>query len=213
MNNIEVLKMLKDIHGEKVMCTNGLFSMLDADHNEVYIDKITGEVDARAVYRTLVVLDNVVVARVIGNERVNFVVLNKENLNTVYTTTGIMYYIDNNVVCDFDDKNETCKLISHNGTVLANFEGTRSIKKIWHEYYTTQSVRMYSDLAFYYNKHRDSITLLNEEQRYSIVIVNDERGIVDVTPMGGITYNFNFDTREAQNKFTGKKIQKQIFKA
>lgn len=209
MQDKEILEMLKDVHGDGVMCTNGLFSIYDNKHHEIYIDPITGEIDKRTSYRTLVVLDETIVAQVLDHKDARFVILKKDDLHTLYSTKGKIYYIDNDLVCDYI--NNSCKLISHTGKILNVYNDTQSIKKIWNSYYITQSFKMYSDIALHYNRCNDSISNISMNERYDIDIINKTKGTVLVTPMGGISYKYDFKNKKVYNTFTGKEVDKQLF--
>ena len=80
MKDKEKLALIRALHGVNVMYTRGLFHTIDKNHNEIYINPLTSELDKRGLYKTLVVMDNVIVAKVTNNTSVNFVVLNKEKV-------------------------------------------------------------------------------------------------------------------------------------
>lgn len=198
----DTLSLMQMVHGGNVMCTNGLFHILNNDHNEIYIDKVTAELDKRGLYKTLVVMDNIIVSRVVNNDKVNFVILNKEDLKCLYKTDGNIYYINENIVCD--KKDDGCTLISHNGKQLIKINKAVCVNHIHGSNYIVQTSLMFEDKVLYYNKHKDSIIDLTEDKRYTIHINDKDSKKVEVISMEGGKYIYNFEKHECFNTFTNK---------
>ena len=202
----DTLLMLQFMHGKNVMCTNGLFHILNDDHTEVYINRQTGDIDKRALYKTLVVLDKTIVARVINNKKVNFVVLDKYNFKCLYKTKGNIYYINENLICDKLDND--CIAISHTGRTLGKLDNCNSINHILGSFYITSSDKMYNDKVLYYNKHKDELEDLTFGKEYLIHRLDKQGTEVEVIQMYGGQYIYDFSTKIVKNKFTGK-IEKE----
>lgn len=199
----EVLSLLKMVHENgNIMCTDGLFHVFDSKHNELYINKLTSEIDKRGVYRTLVVLDNIVVSKVINNSKVSFVVLDKTNLKCLYKTNGNMHYIDDNIVCDKNDN--SCVVISHTGKILCTFKSALALKNIYGNNYLLNVAEVYNDKILYYNPKADELTDLTEDSNYIIHVSSKTESEVEVTSMIGGKYTYNFKDRILINDFTGK---------
>ena len=164
------LDMLRMVHGREITYTNGLFHSYDDRHRDAYINPSTGEFDRRGLYNTLVVMDNIVVAKVINNEKIKFVVLTKSNLDCVYKTRGNIYYIDDNLVCD--KFKEHCLLISHTGKKTWKFRDTLCINKIKTKgnYYLVSSSEMYQDKLIAYYPQKDLIRNMTEVMITIIII-------------------------------------------
>lgn len=201
-NNQDTLNLMKMIHGENVMCTNGLFHILDDKHNEVYINNKTGELDKRALYKTVVVMDKIIVAKVVNNKQIKYVVLNKDNLDCTYKTDGTICYIDNNLI--YDENKDMCTVISHTGRILGKLNDIRSIKNAYGVMYIAQSSLMFSDKVLYYNFRQDTLEDLTEGKEYAIQFVDKDQNQIEVYNMFGGRYIYDFKTRKCLNKFTGK---------
>lgn len=196
----EKLALIRALHGVNVMYTRGLFHTIDKNHNEIYINPITSELDKRGLYRTLVVMDNVVVAKVTNNTSVNFVVLDKKNLDCLYKTKGVIHYIDENLLCD--ETKEGCILISHNGKQLGDYDKAICINHIHGNKYVLTSDNMYQDKILFYNTKKDSINDLTEGKSYLIHILDKDEAIVEVSSMAGVRYIYDFNKHECKNAFT-----------
>lgn len=201
-NDKERLVALRKKYGDYVMCTNGLFHMFDKKHNELFINKHTGEIDRRGIYKTLVVLDNIVVAQVINSKDIRYIILQKDTLKCIYKTNGNMYYIDKNMVCD--KKDNVCKLISHNGKHLATLEQTMCVRNIHGSMYLVQSSKMFNDKILHYNNHRDYFEDLTDDKEYVIHVSDKSDKEVEVILMDGGQYTYNFETKTVYNKFTNQ---------
>lgn len=199
-SNKETLALLQMLHGKNVMCTDGLFHILDDKHNEAYINLETAQLDTRGLYRTLVVMSNIVVAKVMNNNKVKFVVLDKSNLKCIYKTTGNIFYIDDNFVCDKNKKG--CLLIGHSGKLTEKFEDALCIKKVYGNNYLVCYKKMFADKLLHYNEHSDKIIDLTEGKHYNINIISDTE--IEITPMEGGEYIYNFETKTYTDKFNNK---------
>lgn len=198
----EKLNMLRMIHGKEVQCTDGLFHLYDSKHNEVYINQSDGAFDKRGIYNTLVVLDNVIVAKVVNNDNIKFVVLTKDNLECVYKTKGNIFYIDKYLVCD--KYKDDCMLISHSGKHTWRYDNTICINKIFGNNYLVSSNNMFQDKILHYNKHKDTIRDTTANKRYAIHRINDSK--ISIVPMNGGKYTYDFETRICMDEFNDKQI-------
>lgn len=201
-SNQETLRLLKMIYGPSVVCTDGLFHLYDKNHNEIYINKSNSELDKRALYRTLVVMDEVIVARVTNSEKVNFVVLDKASLKLIYKTDGDIYYISDKIVCD--KKENEGILISHKGKVLKRLPDIICVNHIYKKQYIVKSKKMYQDKVLYYNEYKDEIVDLTDGLEYMIHIENKDETEVKVISNFGAQYIYNFAEHKCFNTFTNK---------
>ncbi|MBO5388505.1 MAG: hypothetical protein J6A59_10245 [Lachnospiraceae bacterium] len=202
LSNKEKLDMLNMLYGGNVMCTNGLFHLLDDKHNEVYINSNTAELDRRGLYKTFVVMDKVVVSKVTNNDKVNFVILDKDTLECVYKTKGNIFYINDYMVCD--KKDNVCTLISHTGKILGKIDNIKAVSNIKGSMYIASSTVMYNDRVLYYNKHKDELEDLTFDKNYLIHRLDKHGTEVEVISMEGGKYIYDFETHLVKNKFTGK---------
>lgn len=200
MKDKEKLALIRALHGVNVMYTRGLFHTIDKNHNEIYINPLTSELDKRGLYKTLVVMDNVIVAKVTNNTSVNFVVLNKENLDCLYKTKGVIHYIDENLLCD--KTKEGCTLISHNGKQLESYDKAICVNHIHGNKYVLTSDNMYQDKILFYNAKKDYIDDLTEGKSYLIHILDKDSAVVEVSSMTGVRYLYDFNKYECKNAFT-----------
>lgn len=198
----ETLLLLRMIYGKNVMCTNGLFHIMDDKHNEAYINKLDGTLDKRGLYNTLVVLNDIIVSKVVNNNKLRFVVLNKNDLSCIYKTKGNIFYIDEDMLCD--KYNEKCTLISHTGKYTKQFDDAICINKIYKNFYLLSSTKMFSDKILMYNKHKDYVTDLTDNRRYTIHRVDEKE--VEILPMSGNSYIYDFSSRQAYDEFNGEVI-------
>ena len=198
-SDLETLSLLRMIYGKNVMCTNGLFHIMDDKHNEVYINRLDGTLDKRGLYNTLVVLDSIIVSKVVNNNKLRFVVLNKNDLSCIYKTKGNIFYIDEDMLCD--KYNDKCTIISHTGKYTRQFDDAICINKIYKNFYLLSSTKMFSDKILMYNKHKDYVIDLTDDKRYTIHRIDDKD--VEILPMSGNAYIYDFSTRQAYDKFNG----------
>ena len=137
------LNMLNMMYNGNVMYTNGLFHMYNNKHQEIYINKDTGELDKRALYETVVVLEHIVVSKVLNSNKIKYVVLDKETLKCLYKTDGEIEYIDKNIICNYI--NDDCTIISPRGRVICKLYNTDDLVNIQDSLYIVNSMKMFKD--------------------------------------------------------------------
>lgn len=194
------LEKLKSTYGKDVMYTDGLYHIIDKDHNEIYINNKTLKLDNRALYNTLVVTDKVIIAKTVNSKDTTYVILNKETFKCIYKTKGTIHYIDKNIV--YDINKDKCTIISHTGKKLAIIPNIDCIYNIHNNQYVVQSKTMFKDMVVYYNKHRDILENLTDGKDYLIHKVDSSENEVEIVNMSGGTYIYNFITRKFYNSFT-----------
>ena len=202
--NEDTLALLRMIHGKDVICTDGLFHIFDSKHREVYINAANGELDKRGLYITLVVLDNIVVSIAVNSSIIRFVVLNKQDLKCIYKTTGNIYFIDMNLVCDKHKK--YCTLISHSGKNIWRYTNTLRIDKLYKNIYLVKSYGIFEDKIISYSEHRDMIKNLTENKRYAIHTITDSK--ISIADMNGGNYTYDFDTQQCFDVFKDRQIDR-----
>lgn len=208
MSNIEMLKKLKSIYGQNVMCTNGLFHVYDDNHSEIYINASKGIIDKRAKYRTIVVLDNIIVSEILTSASFKYVVLDKQTLECKFKTKGVIEYIDNNILlCREDD---IMKILSHTGNILAELHDCVSLTHLFGGRYLIKSTKMYNDNIIYYDVFKDKIINLTENKNYTITILNGDTREIEVVSMQGGKYIYNFEKKLCYNCFTNSE-ERQTF--
>jgi hypothetical protein len=196
------------IYGGNVMCTNGLFHMFDDNHNEIYINRKNSELDKRAKYKTVVVMDKIVVAQVVNSNNIAFVVLDKTDLNCIYKTQGIIQYLNNDIVYSIDK--DKVVFISRNGKTLITLSGKR-VQQLNKYHYLVSSGQTFNDMLLAYNDHRDTMTNLTKDKNYLIYPNKNGENSVDIISMHGGRYKYNFDTHRCTNLFTGKEEEIQLW--
>jgi len=200
MTNQETLNMLRMMHGKDVICTNGLFHIIDNNHNEIYINKHNGEIDRRGKYNTIIVYDDVVLAEVVNDVKVRYVILSKNNLECIYRSTEAILYINEDLMYD-----TVGILISKHGKVLGKFNNIKDIVNIANKYYLLSSNNMFSDKVISYIEHKDFIQDLTKNKNYTISIVKENKHAVDVIDMNGGKHRYDFSDHSCINLFTMKK--------
>ena len=208
MSNKEILGQLIARYGKKVACTNGLFHIYDDLHNELYINPIDGIIDKRAKYRTIVVLEEIVVAEILTSKTFKYVILRKSDLSIIYKTRGVIEYIDNNIMKCTDG--EDTMIISQHGKILTSIENVEKIKHLYGNNYLVNCSKMFSDKIVYYDRLRDTIVELTEDRNYSIFQTAEGEPEIEVTSMQGGKYLYNFETRVCFNCFTNRE-EKQTY--
>lgn len=202
ISNQDTLRLLKMIYGPSVVCTDGLYHLYDKRHNEIYINRHNSELDKRGLYRTLVVLDDIVVSRVVNNDKVNFVVLDKDSLRCIYKTSGDIFYANENLV--YCKKNNDCTLISHTGNILMKLKDTISVDHIYRKLYIVKSAKAYNDKILFYNERKDTLSDLTEGLEYIIHILDKDSTKIDILTNFGAQYIYNFKEHTCFNTFTNK---------
>lgn len=206
------LTTLKMLYGDNVMCTNGLFHILDNDHMEIYLSSTSYELDHRAKYHTIVVTDNAVVTQIANGKEPSYAILRKGNLELMYITNNEIRYADDNIMYEIQEesfnkkknKEPYIKLISHTGKILTTIPYGKQLECIMNnDKYVISSLKSYCDCVVQYNSREDSIRNLTEGKSYSIYKSRNEDDTVEIVSMHGGTYTYNFKTRECRNDFTG----------
>lgn len=201
----ELLKEFKSKYSKDVMYTNGLFHIMNNKHEEQYINIKTKELNKKFKFNTIVVLDKVIVSEVLNSHKYKYAVINKDNLDFEYITSGTIEYIDKNIVYDSNGKG-SINIISHTGKVVMQLDNVVNVTKIHKSYYLVKSSKMFNDLVIHYNKHRDLIDEQSESNKYSIHNSEAQDDMIEIQSMHGIQYSYDFTTHELSNKFTGNKI-------
>lgn len=196
-DNQDRLCLYKMVYGKNVMCTNGLFHIIDKEHNEIYINKDTGELDRRGKYRTEAVLNNAIIAEVINDKKIKYVLLDKQTLKCMYKTTGKIIYVDKNIMFDTNGL-----VLSCNGKKLTTVDNIRSVVNMTGRYYLINSRNMYEDKVVMYVEHGDFVNDLTKDKKYAINKHMDDKSIVDILCMYGGRYQYNFSKHECINLFT-----------
>lgn len=209
MTDKEMLDSMRVLFGNDVMYTNGLYHLLQDDHSEIYIDTRKKDLDRRCRYSTVVVLDNIIVARVLNLMNINFVVLEKDTLDCLYKTRGKIVYLDDNLVYDKLGGNVT--FISHTGKILLELKDIKSIEIIDDKRYLVRSSNSFSDTILWYRPQLDIVTSIAKNKRYLIYRCRGTDNSVEVVPMQGGKYVYNFKTNTCENTFTGAVENIQLF--
>lgn len=193
------LNLFKMIYGKNVLCTDGLFHIIDDNHKEIYINRNTGEIDKRGKYKTIAVFDNVILANVIGDRKIRCVVLNKKNLECLYKTTEEIVYVDKNVMFD-----RSGVVLSHTGKTLIETDKIKDITSINDKYYVIQVDKMYSDKLIEYVKPVDKVVDLTCNGRYTLQTKDGNTNIIELTNMVGGKYSYDLTKQEYFDEFTLK---------
>ena len=208
MGNSEMLKKLRSVYGQNVMCTNGLFHILDDSHNEIYINVAKNCIDKRGKYRTIVVCDKIVVCEITTSPIFKYLILDKNTLECLFKTSGVIEYVDNNIMICIEE--DTIKILSHTGNVLAELEDYISITHLYGGNYLVKSKQMFNDHIIYYDKFRDKIIELTKGKNYTITILDGNPREIEVISMHGGKYNYNFERKSCYNCFTNAE-ERQTF--
>lgn len=206
------LNVLNMVYGGNVAYTNGLYHIYNKDHTESYINNLTNEIDTRAVYNTIAVLDDTIVTRVF-KEKDNpmYLILMKKDLKCVYKTHGNIEVLNNNLVCDYKNSmyyfnkkiKEPCTIVSNFGRVLCKLSNIDSIHHLHNNYYLVKSKEIFKDKVIKYNKQLDLLDNLIKQNRYIIDIIDIDEGLIRLTNMYGFRYEYSFKTRQVLNLLTG----------
>lgn len=191
------LTLLRMTLGKNVLCTNGLFHVIDNNHNEIYINGNNGEIDKRGKYNTLVVMDNIIVARVVNDVKLKFVILKKGNLELLYKTTGEIKYIDDRLIYDTRGV-----LISHTGKELLSIDKLKEITKIYNNYYLVKTKELFGDKVIMYISKSDRIKDLTKGKGYFISQDNVNPEIIGIIDKNGGNHLYNFTNHQCTNRFT-----------
>ena len=203
ISNADKLKKLKEKYGENVMCTNGLFHLIDDnDHYEIYINPKTEKADNRGKYRTIAVMDSIIVSEILTDKKIRFVIFDKNTLEIIFKTSGMMRYVDNNLI--YCREGNKFILISHTGKQLTELEDVGKIEHIHYCNYLLNNKKMFSDHIIFYDRFKDRIITLTEDKKYSIHPVVDGSKEIEVVSMQGGKYHYNFETKACFNCFTNK---------
>lgn len=201
-SNSETLALLQMIHGKDVICTDGLFHIIDNNHREAYINPTDASFDKRGLYNTLVVMDSIIVSKVVNNSKIRFVILTKGDLKCIYKTTGNIYYIDDNLVCD--KHGNDCMLISHSGKNTWKYKDAICVNKVHKNCYLITSEGMFQDKLILYYPQKDVIKDMTENKRYAIHRITDSK--ISIASMAGGKYTYDFQTRQCLDEFTDTQI-------
>lgn len=207
MNEARFKKIVK-MYGPAVMSTNGLYHIYDKEHMERYINPNALSIDKRAKYKTVIVTDCIIVARVLTDEKLHFVILNKTDLNLLYRIDGFIAYIDENIICYTSGSELT--VVSHTGKKLYTMEGILYIRKLYNKRYLFKSYEMFSDNIVLYDRALDEFRILTRDRNYSIYQKDKNIPIVSVDSMHGGKYTYDFEKQTCMNEFTGQ-IEKQTY--
>lgn len=200
MNNTEILRKIQSIYGDKAVCTNGLFHIIRDDRSESYINCINGKIDNRAVYRTVIVLKDTVIANILNSGE--YVILDKKTLRYMYRTQNIIHYVDDNIL--YENDNNYVNVILSNGKKVMSLKDAVSVENIYSNNYLVKSDKIFNDRLLVYNSHRESIKDLTENKNYMINKDIEEEKNLLVTVMSGGQYIYNLKDHKCFNKFTNK---------
>lgn len=201
-------KRIVKLYGPTVMSTNGLYHIYDKEHMERYINPNALSIDKRAKYKTVIVTDHIVVARVLTDKKLHFVILNKNDLRLLYKISGFIAYIDENIICYTSGSELT--VVSHTGKKLYTMSGILYIRKLYNKRYLFKSYEMFSDNIVLYDRALDEFRVLTRDRYYNIIQDDSGKPIVSVDIMHGGKYTYNFETKACINEFTGQ-LEKQTY--
>ena len=200
MSKNKTLTMFKSLFGINVMNTKGLYHIIDNEHQEIYINSYSRQIDKRGKYHTVVVMDDIVVSEVVTKAKIKYVILNKYNLKSIYKTAGIIKYLDNNLLYSIY-KNQV-EIIAHNGKVLCKLYNVQDIIPLPYNRYLLKSKLAFADRIVYYDRYNVHLIDLTEDRQYIINAVGKNNNRLVVTFMHGGRYTYDFDTEECYNTFT-----------
>lgn len=212
MQDKEKLERLKNKYGNDLLNTNGLFHLSDKNHNEIYINKETGQIDTRSKYRTISVLSNTVLCEVLNNNlKYSHVILNKDTLKCLYGTNKEINYLTKYIMYELSIKDSTLKIISHTGNILGEFENVKGIDSISSSIIIVYSNDSFNDkvLEFIYSK--DKLLNHTENKSYSIYKESDADKTISILDTSGMRYEYSFITNKCKNIFTDKEEKINIW--
>ena len=222
MNNVEKLNMLRMIYGPDVVCTNGLFHIINDKHEEIYISNAKNELDKRTKYKTLEVLDNSIIALDLSSEgefylgnnilkkpydisdsdeisRKTTILMDKDTLEYKYKTPHIIKHIVNNTFLVSDTQNSA--IIDNNGKTKLKLENCGSLISIGNNLYICEGNTLFSDkLIIIYS--RNKVLDITKARSYRIKFIKDNRLRIELRSGGA--YILDLKTKEYFNVFTGK---------
>lgn len=208
LTNKEKLDILQSKYSKNTVFTNGLFHIIDDEHNEIYINGINGSIDNRAKYRTLAVTDKVIITKLVNNSQFLYVILVKNSLDCIYKTKNTIYYLNNNIFYEMLDNK--IRIISHTGKVLGDIEG-KEIAEIKEDVILIKNNKAFKDNIWIYSKQNDTIRNSTENKNYLIYKSEEDDTAVEIMCMNGGKYRYNFTTHQCVNKFTGKIEEIQLW--
>lgn len=195
------LKDIRNIYGDKVICTNGLFHIYDENENiEMYIEPNRYKLDKRGKYRTTAILDDIIVSQLLNSPTIRFVILRKSTLELIFKTKGMVKVISDRLILCKEDK--VTKIISKTGKVLLETTDDIIVEPISIKYYIIKNKKMFSDHIAYYSEYNDTMSILSENKRYDIQKQYGVAHTVDVVIMHGGKYRYCFDSHICYNMFT-----------
>lgn len=221
MTNKERLDMLRLIYGPNVVCTNGLFHIIEDNHREIYITK-DNELDRRTSYATLEVTDKSVLAidlskntePCLGEKLIRedaditdlqlkmkgtVLLIDKNTLDYKYKTTNQIEHIKNDIFLVFDNSNS--EVIDNNGKVMLKLDNFNSLLNIGNNLYICEGNTLFSDkLIIIDNKNR--VLDITKTRSYRIKFLNNNRLRIELRSGGA--YILDLKTKEYFNVFTGK---------
>jgi len=196
-------------YGSGVMYTDGLYHIMDKEHKEIYINPETMELDKRCKYKTIAVMSKIVVAKVIGLADTKAVVLSKKDLSCIYKSSGRIVFLDEYMVCEFSDK--TARIISHEGRLLKEIKGIKSIGSILEGIYLVKSRENYGDYLIEYNPRLDIIKELGRRKEHLMFRSNLSNTKVRILDKNGGKYIYDIVTRQCIDECTGENESIRIF--
>lgn len=201
LSNDDKLKAIRKIYGNKVQCTDGLFHIYDENENiEMYIEPNRYKLDKRAKYRTVAILDDIIISQILNSPTIRFVILSKKTLELVFKTKGLIKVISKQILlCKEDNKT---KLLSKTGKAIFETTDDILVEPIAIRYYIIKNKKMFSDHIAYYSEYNDALSILSEDKQYDIQRVYGQRHTVDVVIMHGGRYRYSFDDHRCYNIFT-----------
>lgn len=197
IRDIDKLQELKRIYGDRVYCTDGLFFIAGENREETYIFRNTGRIDNRVKYQTIEILDNIVIAKTLG-ENTKYIVIDKMTLKYLFWTHGIIKAINKNII--YSLYNNNLALISHNGKLLTRLKNVSYIEEVNSLIYLIKSSSAYNDKLIVYSDRHDDILDLTYNKNYNIVKIDSDT--IEVAKLQGMKYTYKISSREFRNAFT-----------
>lgn len=182
---------------------------MDKEHKEIYINPVTLELDKRCKYKTIVVLDNIVVAEVNCIEGIKSVILNKDTFDCIHKSYGRTVYLDDCMVCSFDKGKAT--MVSRKGSVLKVVSDLRSIGSICSGYYLVRSTNKYSDYILEYNKRTDSLIEYGSNGGYMMFRSSSSNKDINIIAKTGGKFIYDVVTKVCTNEFSGEDMSIRVF--
>lgn len=222
MNNMDRLNLLKMIYGPNVVCTNGLFHIIDDNHKEMYISNINNELDKRTQYETILVTDKSILAIDLNSSEEPLlgvstiqntisrtdktldtskrkILLDKNTLEYKYITNNNIKYIINDIYLISNSK-DSC-IIDNNGKTRIELKNCNNIVDIGNNLYICESDTLFSDKLVII-KDKDRILDITKDRRYRLKSINKDKIRIDLRSGGAFILDLR--TKQCLNTFTNK---------